>query len=207
MPLTLKQLRPKLDQRMILVGATGTGKTTLARHLLRPLKTVCIIDGKCTYGGKEGEPGYTMVRSPAQLKRLRASVELIQYRPDEHHQSVSDYDEVFKWLYRRTKITIYNDEAFLVHHGSYAPDWLRACVTCGRELGIGMITATQRPRGIDLRLLTEAEIFVAFALRHKDDRKRMAEMGGEDFMTEPPPHAFWLWRAGDRQATLARLKL
>ncbi len=99
------------------------------------------------------------------------------------------------------------DEAFLVHHGSYAPDWLRACVTCGRELGIGMITGTQRPRGIDLRIITEAEVFLAFELRHRDDRKRMAEFAGEEFMERPPKHAFWVWRAGDRHPRLARLKL
>ena len=208
MPLsTLKALRPKPDQRMILVGATGTGKTTLARELLRPFKAVIVIDSKCTYGGATGEPGYTLAHNPKELKRLRASVDFIQYRPDENHQNVVDYDEVYKWCYRRQGIMVYSDEAFLVHHGSYAPDWLRACVTCGRELGIGMITATQRPRGIDLRLMTEAEIFVAFDLRHKDDRKRMAEMGGDEFMERPPKHAFWLWRAGDQRPTLARLKL
>ena len=208
MPLnSLKGLRPKPDQRMILVGATGTGKTTLARHLLRPFPTVIVIDSKCTYGGSEGEPGYTMVHSPKSLRGLRSSIDFIQYRPDENHQTVADYDEVYKWCYRRQKLMIYSDEAFLVHHGSYAPDWLRACVTCGRELGIGMITATQRPRGIDLRLMTEAEIFAAFDLRHRDDRKRMAEMGGDEFMIRPPRHAFWVWRAGDQQPTLARLQL
>jgi hypothetical protein len=134
-------------------------------------------------------------------------VEHIQYRPDPEYQGAADYDEVYKWCYRRQDILIYTDEAFLVHHGSYAPDWLRACVTCGRELGIGMITATQRPRGIDLRLLTEAEIFAAFELRHKDDRKRMAEMGGEEFLTIPPKHAFWVWKAGGGEPFLARLKL
>ena len=206
-PDSLNLLRPKPDQRAILVGATGTGKTTLMRQLLRPYPAIIVIDSKCTYGGKEGEPGFELVHTPSQLRRLRRSCNFIQYRPDENHQSVSDYDEVFKCCYLRQEIMIANDEAFLVHHGSHAPDWLRACVTCGRELGIGMITGTQRPRGIDLRLLTEAEIYIAFALRHRDDRKRMAEMGGEKFMETPPKHAFWVWRAGDDQPRLMRLKL
>ena len=208
MPLTnLQSLRPKSNQRALITGATGTGKTTLGRYLLAPYPRILIIDSKCTYGGREGEPGYEMVSTPRNLRNLRRSVDYIQYRPDELHQSVSDYDEVYKWAYRRGDLMIYTDEAFLVHHGSYAPDWLRACVTCGRELGIGMITGTQRPRGIDLRLMTEAEIFLSFELRHRDDRRRMAEMGGEEFLIRPPRHAFWIWRAGDPHARLARLKL
>lgn len=208
MPLTsLNQIRPKPDQRLILVGATGTGKTTLERQLLLPYPRVIVIDSKCTYGGSQGEPGYTLVTNPRQLWGLRKSATHVQYRPDERHQEWHHYDEVYKWCYRRGDLMVATDEAFLVHKGSYAPDWLRACVTCGRELKIGMITCTQRPRGIDLRLLTEAEMFVSFELRHRDDRKRMAEMGGEEFMQSPPKHAFWVWRAGDRHPQLARLKL
>ncbi len=207
MPLTLKNLRPKSDQRALIVGATGTGKTTLARQLLLPFKPLVVIDSKCTYGGKGGEPGFEMVSNPGQLKRLRASVQYIQYRPDEKHQKVEYYYDVYQWCYRRQEIMIYTDEAFLVHHGSYAPDSMRACVTCGRELGIGMITGTQRPRGIDLRLMTEAEIFISFDLRHRDDRKRMAEMGGDEFMERPPKHAFWMWKAGQQHPTLGKLKL
>jgi hypothetical protein len=205
--LTLKNLRPKPDQRALIVGATGTGKTTLARQLLIPFKPLIVIDSKCTYGGKGGEEGYELVSTPGALKRLRKSVEYIQYRPDERHQNPADYDEVYKWIYRRGEIFCYTDEAFLVHHGSYAPDYLRACVTCGRELGIGMMHGTQRPRGIDLRLMTEAEIFISFDLRHKDDRKRMAEMGGDEFMVRPPHHAFWTWKAGMQHPTLGKLKL
>jgi hypothetical protein len=197
MPLTLQQLRPKLNERGMLVGATGTGKTTLARQLLANWGgAILVIDSKCTYGGKRGEPGYKMVSSPGGLRWISGRTKLIQYRPDEENGGVDDYNAVYKWAYRRADILVYTDEAFLVHHGAYAPDWLRNCVTCGRELGIGMITGTQRPRGIDLRIMTEAEVFYSFALRHRDDRKRMAEMMGDEVMEEPGHHAFWFWRAG-----------
>lgn len=208
MPLTLEQLRPAANERAMLVGATGTGKTTLGRQLLAPYPRIIVIDSKCTFGGKRGEPGYRLVSSPSGLKWCGKRTNFIQYRPDEESQGVDDYDAVYKWAYRRTDIMVYTDEAFLVHHGAYAPDYLRNCVTCGRELGIGMITGTQRPRGIDLRIMTEAEVFYSFALRHRDDRKRMAEMMGDEVMEEPEHHAFWYWRAGMKgQAQQARLQL
>lgn len=206
-PLTLPDLRSRKDERTIIVGATGTGKTTLLKQLVAPCPSIIVIDSKGTYGGSDGAPGYTMVSSPSALKRLRKVHTHIQYRPDERHLNVPSYDEVYKWVYHRGNIMCVTDEAFLVHKGSYAPDWLRACVTCGRELGIGMVTGTQRPRGIDLRLLTEAEVFISFDLRHKDDRKRIAEMAGDEFLVRPPKHAFWFWRSGMQHPRLGRLTL
>ena len=54
-PITLDRLRPKPTQRAIVVGATGTGKTTLCRVLLQKFKPVIIIDSKCTLWGSRGE--------------------------------------------------------------------------------------------------------------------------------------------------------
>lgn len=148
------------------------------------------------YGGKNGEEGYRLIRRPGDLKKMRKLDTRIQFRPDEKHSTVWDYDEVYWWAYRRHDVTVYTDETFAVMNRSYSPNGLRACVTQGRELEICMIFATQRPRGIDLRILTEAENFAMFSLRHKDDRKRMAEFMGEEVMNPLPKFAFWHWRVG-----------
>jgi hypothetical protein len=82
MALTLQQLRPAANERAILVGATGTGKTTLGRQLLQAYDTILVIDSKCTFGGKRGEPGYRMVSTPSQACVGAAKGrQLIQYRP------------------------------------------------------------------------------------------------------------------------------
>jgi ABC-type bacteriocin/lantibiotic exporter with double-glycine peptidase domain len=41
--LSLKQLMPSKTQRMLIVGTTGCGKTTLARHLLAQAPYECIL--------------------------------------------------------------------------------------------------------------------------------------------------------------------
>ena len=51
----------------------------------------------------------------------------------------------------------------------------------GRELGIGLMAATQRPRGIPAQLLQEANAMALFWLRNVDDLTRL-----EDFSL---PHA------------------
>lgn len=194
----LKALMPARTERMLIVGTTGCGKTTLADRLLEASTYGCIlvIDPKCMYGGVKGKEGYRLIRRPGDLKGMRKLDTRIQFRPDEKHSTVWDYDEVYRWAYRRQDIMVYTDETFAVMNRSYSPDGLRACITQGRELGVGMIFATQRPRGIDLRILTEAENFAMFSLRYRDDRKRMAEFMGEEVMSPLPKFAFWHWRVG-----------
>lgn len=217
----LKDIRPKPTERMLIVGATGTGKTTLARKLIQSYiaedeeASVIIIDPKCTYD--TGDDDFKMVRAPSALM-WSGRHRLIHYRPNEENQDVGSYDKVYKWAYRRKNILVYTDETYLTMRHTQSPDWQRACVTCGRELGIGMIFATQRPSGIDLRIYTESEHKVCFYLAHDDDRKRMAQEMGKVVMTDPViaaeslgggehPHAFWRWDSRGRVTRLAELNL
>ncbi len=189
--MTLEQMRPRRDQRMMIVGATGSGKTTLAARLLPSSGALLVIDSKCTFGGVGGREDLWRVSTPSQLRRLPKKATRIQYRPDVAFQNIDAYDEVFEWAFRRQKVFVYVDETFLVMKGTYSPDYLRACITSGRELGIGMVFATQRPSGIDQRILTESEHFAMFRLRKKLDRERMADCMGEEVERNPKGFAFW----------------
>lgn len=153
-----------------------------------------------------------MVRTPAALNWWNGRHRLLHYRPHPLHQTVSDYDAIYKWAYRRHNILVYTDETYLTMHHTTSPDWQRAIVTCGRELGVGAIFATQRPSGIDLRVYTESEHKVCFYLAHQDDRRRMAQEMGPVVMTDPVEvsgrrHAFWHWNSNSRKTGIAELHL
>lgn len=215
----LKDIRPKATERMLIVGATGTGKTTLARKLLQSYpedekQAVIVIDPKCTYDPQDER--YKLIRNPGALL-WHSRTQYIHYRPDEDNQDVKSYDRVYRWIYKRRDILVYTDETYLTMRHTQSPDWQRAVITCGRELGIGAIFSTQRPSGIDLRIYTESEHKICFYLAHDDDRKRMAQEMGKMVMTDPVivaeqdgqphPHAFWRWDSRGRVTRLAELNL
>lgn len=158
-----------------------------------------------------------MVRSVPSL-RLWGNRRFLHFRPAPGTQSVETWDEVYRWAYLRRDLMVYTDETYLTMRHTQSPDWQRAIVTCGRELGIGAIFATQRPSGVDLRIYTESEHKVCFYLANVDDRKRMREEMGEGVMIDPVaaaqeaagaamPHAFWYWNCHTRRTKLSQLRL
>jgi DNA helicase HerA-like ATPase len=193
---------------MVLLGGSGTGKTTLAKAMLAIWPgTVLAIDPKGTLGGNRGLPDYVIVRSPGALKRLRRGYDRVIYRPGPTYTDIHSYDEVYRWAYERGKLLVYTDELFSTMRGTRSPDWQRACITSGRELGVAMISSTQRPKGIDPRILTESESIACFKLRRADDAKYVAEFMGDQVLSPPPKYAYWFWREGMEAPALARLAL
>jgi DNA helicase HerA-like ATPase len=188
----LRELAPSPVQRMMIVGTTGSGKSVLERHLLKLYSRSIVIDPKLTLGsGERGGghlPGYELARTPRELERMAGRHPHTQYRPEMRYQNPGDFERVFDWIYRRGSTMLAVDEVFDVHHHNRAPISLRRILTSGRELGIGFIGCTQRPRGIDRRLMTEAEIWAVFHLRDEDDRRFLRPRIG---MGRLPSYGFW----------------
>jgi DNA helicase HerA-like ATPase len=204
----IDQFLPRPDQRMVLLGGSGTGKTTLAKALLGAYRGfVLAIDPKGTLGGPKGLEGYVIVRSPSGLRRIRRGYDRVIYRPGPVYSDLRSYDEVYRWAYERGKLLVYTDEIYSTMRGTRSPDWQRACITSGRELGVAMISSTQRPKGIDPRLLSESESIACFKLRKLDDAKYVSEFMGDEILKPPPRYAYWWWREGMDHPRLARLKL
>lgn len=169
------ELVPARGERAVFVGQTGSGKTTLARVLLRSRRYVVVIDPK----GLLAWPEYKVYRSLATL--TKAKEERLIYRPS--WQELQDPDELeafFSWVYQRRNCTLYVDELFGICQGEVYPPHFGACLTRGRELGIDVWSATQRPKRVPQVALSESEHYYVFYLKLSQDRERVRDLTGID---------------------------
>lgn len=164
------------NERIIIVGKTGTGKTTLARYITTATRRLMVIDSKGSLGKWDLEPF-----DDESLERLRSGKEPVRARVLKPPESGREfYAEVFKEIYDAGNVVVYIDELFaVVPPGSRAPEYMTACYTRGREFGVGVWASTQRPSSIPLIAISEAEHFFMFRLTLAEDRKRMSEFMGE----------------------------
>lgn len=166
-------ISPRFDERGALVGTTGSGKTTLARAICNRFENVAIIDPK----GMINWPGYVKHRSLDRLVK-EESTRLI-YAPD--HDELIDEDAIegfFSWVYQRGNFFVYIDEVGAITFGDTLPRSYHACLTRGREKGIGTLSATQRPRKIPQVIFSESEFFYIFRLSLETDRTKIWESTG-----------------------------
>jgi len=170
------------NDRGVLIGKTGGGKTTLARFLVEdPMKRFSVTWNpkgseavlewnqlhvtslRELYDASEKEENRRIVYTPDALK---AKDEKTQY-------------EFFYWIYERRYTRLYIDEATEIVYSSFKPpDYLTACLNRGRERGVSTLTATQRPAGVPMNILSESEHYYVFKLLLHQDKQRVEQITG-----------------------------
>lgn len=176
---------PRNDQRVAIMGRTGTGKTVFASWLLSlaPFhkQPYVIVDYKRDRLFADIEP---IEISTGEVPRWPG---LYVVRP-----LPSDVDGVEKWMWKvweREKVGLFFDEMYVL------PDKgaLRAILTQGRSKRIPVIALSQRPKWISRFVLSEADHYGVFALNHKGDRDSVGEFlpGGVVDRRFKPYHSVW----------------
>jgi len=172
------RLIPAPSDRALFAGQTGSGKTTLARELLSHREYVVVLDGKGTIDW----PGYERATTLQHLYDSHPEKQpRLIFRPD--YATLANeraMDDFFRWVYDRRRTTLYVDETASVTRGDIFPFHYGACLMRGRERGVEVWSATQRPMRIPIIAQSEAEHAYIFRLRMPQDRQRIEQTTGID---------------------------
>ncbi len=170
----MKQFVISSDERVCLIGKTGSGKTYLARKLLLKQKRVLIYDPR------DGLDDWDTDTDSANTVNRIKDDDAFRIRIVEEDRFLTLLESVLV----RGDVLVYIDEIYGITTGPTAyPKILRDIWTRGRSLNIGAWGATQRPKMIPLFFLSEAEHFFVYRLTMPADRKIVAGMAHEQLDT------------------------
>jgi hypothetical protein len=166
------------NDRGTLIGKTGSGKTTLARFLVEDFQKPYSITWDPKASDNVSKWNQKKVTSLTEL--YESEEKRIIYTPSPFlAEDYGNQEEFFGWIYERKFTRIYIDEATCISYtGNKPPRFLTAVLNRGRERGISSLVATQRPAGVPINILSEAEHFYIFKVLHPYDKKRIEELCG-----------------------------
>lgn len=178
---------PRTDEHTAILGRTGSGKTTLAAHVL----SLAPFD-KMPYVAIDMKGDDLL----AEIKNLR-EIGLNENIPSQPGLYVlrplpTDVDGIERWLrkvWTQGNTGLYVDEAYLL------PDkiWIRNILAQGRSLRIPTIFASQRPVDIPRSIFSEASHVAVFQLNDERDKKTVREFTPKGMLdyTLPDFHSYW----------------
>lgn len=196
---------PGYNERVLIVGANGSGKSVFAEQLLTAgyARTVT-FDLK-----REFEPRFRydekvwILTKPSGLAWKQAIKRgHIIYRPEPQFRSREALDAVFEHLYYRAQqygkrfpFVIYLDEGLSIAKMGKSP-FLESLIIEGRSMQVGMWFTSQRPLWIPVEIRSEAWRWYVFYLGYQDDMKEVIKyahgrLSVEELDENMPDFGFW----------------
>ena len=203
------------DKHVLVVGATGTGKSYLAEQYLKGYEYVVKLDTKDetserTRAGLSAWEGliegkdFVIVRNFEELDEVETPK--IIYVPPYEEQTKDNFNRFFDWIFKRENTILWIDELMSIGTVNSYPFSLGRLYQQGRSKGIGIWGCSQRPSGIPSIAPANSSYYFVFNLYLKADRKRMVDSTGMDQLDElPKGHNFWFYKMGSSEPTKAVL--
>lgn len=198
------------DERGVLIGPTGCGKTEVAKMMLEGFKgDLCIVDPKRLFL-KPGDMQRLNLQS--EVSTLRAATfwgrKRFVIKPDRtNFRNMDFYNEIYNWAYERGNVCIYTDDLVGVLPQGKQCVCLQDCYQLGREHNVAMLCSVQRPAFYPGYIFSDANHFYCFETIYPADVKRIKE-----YIPGYNPHAldnykFLFFDKDTHQTQITRLKL
>lgn len=198
------------DEAVAVIGPKGSGKSELVANLLCTKHNAIVFDTKrIEHWESVGE----ILRADNDVWRIRSGRFVWRVPPtfidddDGGKASKHEQSRMFQALLNtRGPRVVAIDEAY-----NYKDSLgLKLLATQGRASRVPLWVAMQRPTGVPLYTLSEADHFFIFSLLLKDDRKRIEEAtGGASIPWDElanTPHGFVHFRPGGKMSPVTFLK-
>lgn len=183
-------------KRAALIGQTGTGKSTLAKFLVKDFSHVHAFDekGQLISLDRWDKMGFVQANTIDEYKELAErhtegpggeiafTFPRVVYTPAvDEMESLDIYNEFFRLIYDGGNRLCYVDECYaIVPHGKKMPSYFRAVLTRGRSRNVTGLFATQRPVDVPNIVFSESERKYIFRLIMEGDRRKVEAFTGID---------------------------
>ena len=175
----------RTDDRTVILGKTGSGKTVLEMHLLDQIERntqlpILIHDIKSDLV----LPKYIIARNPNELDIALDKYRLIHYIPTD--LEVDDFNEVCHLVYLKGNVLFVIDEVSYYTTALGIEKWHRELIVRGRTRGIGIIHLSQRPRFIYNAIISETNHLFSFQLLLDSDIDKIRPIISKEFCDRVP---------------------
>lgn len=225
--MTFADLVPGESDRAFISGRTGSGKSYLAKRLMKYVRDrhgnlrerafALVYDAKGMLDWAKRDPRQKRKEANAagwfRVTTFRALLKCandhkrypkVIYAPVAGElRDVDLHEAFFRLAYERRNTTVYVDEVGAVVQGRIYPPSYHAILTRGRELGVPIISATQRPVEIPQTLMSESDVFYTFHLQMEQDQDKIAKMipVDPDAIADLQKRFFIFYRVGESEAS------
>jgi hypothetical protein len=190
---------PNNQQRLTVIGATGSGKTQCALWHLSHRDYHAMPWIVYNTKGDESIDSIPYIQDVG-LDEIptKPGVYVCRPLPDEDDDKV---EAQMRAIWARGRMGVYVDEGYMISNNNRA---FRALLTQGRSKYVPMITLGQRPVWLDRFVFSESEFFQVFRLQTAKDRKAMSEVIPTSLEQPLPEFHSWYYDAGQNNLTVMR---
>jgi len=169
---------PDYEERILVVGSNGSGKTVFVRSLLGAgYPRFVVVDHKGGFTPPcDPDHKVVVVRDPRDRKLLTA--DRVLYRPSAQFKTRRWYEYLFQRLYARAESTRRTGKRFILVVDETlaiarmrAVLWLGNIAVVGREWGVGLWLCSQRLKWIPIEAKSEAWRWYLFYLSDEEDER------------------------------------